>query len=63
MLLITDGEVWDTKRMIASAQRSGHRVFVIGVGTVAWYTQAVERGNPQRAGNVAVAAAAGAPFF
>jgi Ca-activated chloride channel family protein len=33
VLLITDGEVWDTKRMIASAQRSGHRVFVIGVGT------------------------------
>jgi hypothetical protein len=28
----TDGEVWDTQRMIASAQRSGHRVFVIGVG-------------------------------
>jgi Ca-activated chloride channel homolog len=33
VLLITDGEVWDTKRMIASAQRSGHRVFVIGVGS------------------------------
>jgi Ca-activated chloride channel family protein len=33
VLLITDGEVWDTQRMIASAQRSGHRVFVIGVGT------------------------------
>lgn len=33
MLLITDGEVWDTQRMIASAQSSGHRVFVIGVGS------------------------------
>jgi Ca-activated chloride channel family protein len=33
VLLITDGEVWDTQRMIASAQRSGHRVFVIGVGS------------------------------
>jgi Ca-activated chloride channel family protein len=33
VLLITDGEVWDTARMISAAQRSGHRVFVIGVGT------------------------------
>jgi Ca-activated chloride channel family protein len=33
VLLITDGEVWDTRRMIESARRSAHRVFAIGVGT------------------------------
>jgi Ca-activated chloride channel family protein len=33
VLLVTDGEVWDTRRMIQRARRSGHRVFVIGVGT------------------------------
>jgi len=32
VLLITDGEVWDVAPMIAAARRSGHRVFVIGVG-------------------------------
>ena len=32
VLLITDGEVWDTRSMIERARASGHRVFVIGVG-------------------------------
>ncbi len=33
VLLITDGEIWQVDPMIAAARRSGHRVFVIGVGT------------------------------
>ena len=33
VLLITDGEVWDTPELIAVAKRSGHRVFAIGVGS------------------------------
>ena len=32
VLLITDGEVWDTRQVAESARRSGHRLFVIGVG-------------------------------
>jgi Ca-activated chloride channel family protein len=33
VLLITDGEVWDTNSTIAEAKKSGHRIFAIGVGT------------------------------
>jgi len=33
VLLITDGEVWDTSNIIAAAKKSGHRIFAIGVGT------------------------------
>jgi Ca-activated chloride channel family protein len=33
VLLITDGEVWDIDKIIASANLSNHRVFAIGVGT------------------------------
>ena len=33
VLLITDGEVWDTNNIIAAAKKSGHRIFAIGVGT------------------------------
>ena len=33
VLLITDGEVWDTSSIIAAAKKSGHRIFAIGVGT------------------------------
>jgi Ca-activated chloride channel family protein len=33
VLLITDGEIWQTERAIAAAQASEHRVFVIGVGS------------------------------
>jgi Ca-activated chloride channel homolog len=33
VLLITDGEVWDTSNIIAAAKRSGHRIFAIGVGS------------------------------
>ena len=33
VLLITDGEVWDTSNIIAAAKNSGHRIFAIGVGT------------------------------
>jgi Ca-activated chloride channel family protein len=32
LLLITDGEAWDTESSIAIAQRSGHRIFCVGVG-------------------------------
>lgn len=33
VLLITDGEVWDTANIIAAAKKSSHRIFAIGVGT------------------------------
>lgn len=33
VLLITDGQIWQTSEMIAAAQESGHRVFAIGVGS------------------------------
>jgi Ca-activated chloride channel family protein len=33
VLLITDGEVWDTNNIIAEAKKSGHRIFAIGVGS------------------------------
>ena len=33
ILLITDGEVWDTRSVLAAARRSGHRIFAIGVGS------------------------------
>ena len=33
LLLITDGEVWDTDAAIAEARASGHRIFTVGVGS------------------------------
>ncbi|WP_088278459.1 VIT domain-containing protein [Ideonella sp. A 288] len=33
VLLLTDGEVWQVDAMVDFASRSGHRVFVIGVGS------------------------------
>ena len=33
VLLITDGEIWQAEKVITAARRSGHRVFVIGVGS------------------------------
>ena len=33
LLLITDGEVWDTGRAVAEARASGHRIFTVGVGS------------------------------
>lgn len=33
ILLITDGEVWDTRSVLDAARRSGHRIFAIGVGS------------------------------
>ena len=33
LLLITDGEVWETDRAVAEARRSGHRIFTVGVGS------------------------------
>jgi Ca-activated chloride channel family protein len=33
VLLITDGEVWDTANIIEAARKSNHRIFAIGVGT------------------------------
>lgn len=32
VLLITDGDVWNTQNIIAEAKKSGHRIFVVGVG-------------------------------
>lgn len=32
VLLITDGDVWDTKEIVKQAKMSGHRIFAIGVG-------------------------------
>jgi Ca-activated chloride channel homolog len=33
VLLVTDGEIWEAKEVIAAARASGHRVFAIGVGS------------------------------
>lgn len=33
LLLITDGQVWDDERVIATAQKSGHRIFSVGVSS------------------------------
>lgn len=33
MLLITDGEVWDTEGIVAEMKRSGCRIFAVGVGS------------------------------
>jgi Ca-activated chloride channel family protein len=33
ILLITDGEVWDDGKIISMAEKSGHRVFTVGVGS------------------------------
>jgi len=33
VLLITDGEIWDSEGVIAAAKQSGHRVFAVGVGS------------------------------
>lgn len=33
ILLITDGEIWDVKNVIAEAKHSGHRIFAVGLGS------------------------------
>jgi Ca-activated chloride channel family protein len=33
LLLITDGEVWNHDQIVTSAQKSGHRIFSVGVGS------------------------------
>ena len=33
LLLITDGEVWDTDATVSEARASGHRIFTVGVGS------------------------------
>ena len=33
LLLITDGEVWDTQAAVERARGSGHRIFTVGVGS------------------------------
>jgi Ca-activated chloride channel family protein len=33
VLLVTDGETYDTSNTLESARRSGHRVFVVGIGS------------------------------
>lgn len=32
VLLITDGDVWQTQEIVKAARESGHRIFVVGVG-------------------------------
>lgn len=32
LLLITDGDVWDVSNIIDAAKKSGHKIFVLGVG-------------------------------
>ncbi len=33
LLLITDGQVWESERLMTLAKESGHRVFTVGVGS------------------------------
>ena len=33
LMLITDGEIWDTTPVIDKARNSGHRIFTVGVGS------------------------------
>lgn len=33
LLLITDGEVWNHEQVVKDAQKSGHRIFTVGVGS------------------------------
>lgn len=33
MLLITDGDIWEAKKLMSQAANSGHRIFVLGVGS------------------------------
>lgn len=33
LILITDGEVWEQSSVLSSAERSGHRIFTVGVGS------------------------------
>jgi len=33
LLLITDGEVWNHDQIVTAAQKSGHRIFSVGVGS------------------------------
>lgn len=33
VLLVTDGEVWQSEAVVAAARASGHRIFAIGVGS------------------------------
>lgn len=34
-LLITDGDVWDTDRLVSTAEKAGQRVFAVGIGSAA----------------------------
>ncbi len=48
VLLITDGEVWQSAEAIAAARGSGHRVFTVGVGNSV--AEAVVRGLAEQTG-------------
>lgn len=48
LLLITDGEVWNSSTVIARARRSGHRVFTVGVGNAV--AEALVRGLAEATG-------------
>ncbi len=33
ILLVTDGDIWDTGRLVASARTAGQRIFAVGIGS------------------------------
>lgn len=48
LLLITDGEVWDEDDILGHAERSGHRIFTVGVGSSV--SEALVQGLARRTG-------------
>ena len=47
VLLITDGDIWHVEAVIELAQRSGHRIFAIGVGSAPGKTDSHNAACPQ----------------
>lgn len=51
VLLITDGETWDRKAIVDACRKSGHRIFVIGIGSSP--AEALIRGVAEATGGAA----------
>lgn len=51
ILLITDGDVWDREGIVEACRKSGHRIFVIGIGSSP--TEAVVREVAESTGGAA----------
>lgn len=51
VLLITDGDVWDREGIVEACRKSGHRIFVIGIGSSP--TEAVVREVAESTGGAA----------